>query len=926
MKPNQKKRGLLSVVMFLMIISSLCAQYNNVDTLYPIDQITPFEITGNPAINIPLTHANPIGDINGDGFTDFAFTDWTADERTDNPNDMVLKTVLIMDIDQPDSAMVLYEKRLSGIGDINGDGYDDLLNIRLKSIFYGGPEGLSGDSTVLDFGNNYEDLFYVDDINKDGKSEFIIGSSYGDTLLVYSEIEDIIQAVIMLPKGSPCKKRSTTFTSCDYDNDGIKDELMIANNLMETYADVEWFSMDATSQMMISEYRKVFYPVNLQRMFYSGVFSDLNADGLVDLIYTYRDVEDFEFNLEVLFGIPEEPYFESGHTFEIGNSNPFIYHAGDINIDGCGDFYIKQHEDSITVFYANEDIISSGFHKETYFTGTDQLFMLKTKYPWITYYSERFPVFHYNDDSIADMIIDYWKFDNNMQYEHIGTAIVKGGNQIDFSNPRLITQPREQSYQELFFGHQMKNLGDINNDGFEDWGTLAKSGCYAEIYWGGTNSDNHPDMHILLPQKGFSRCLDWDAGDINNDGQTDFIIANSAYSEIHLIRSMIDYRNRVFVFLGKENMPAVLNYQDADFVLSDTSVFYQFGENITIVNDYNDDGYNDFVIGGRKHRDCLREAFVYFGGELISPTPDMILSVPCSDCGIRFSDPITSCGDINNDGYDDFILGDPDNFMGQSLVYFGGPNADEHYDIALKAPNNIGRNFGRFTAREQGDYDEDGYPDLIYYFSDTVFMFRGGPVFDTMPDMTFSDTNFTHSVSFIDYLDDFSINGKSDIILGNYHDGNMFVFSSKEDHNQSADLFIKNDNTRSSGICSGFFNDNVFVDLKAGVPSEPNYGRLYGGIIQCYESPNPTEIRDDHSYHPDLISVYPNPASDYLYITGYHQFVNGLCYQIYSSDGTEVLTGKQIPIPVKSLPTGLYYIIIKDGKKMLQTRKFAKGF
>lgn len=898
----------LAVILSVFLTFCLHGQNNVPDTIYPLQEILPHEISGNQAVNLQLVQAEPIGDINGDGFTDFVFRDYTPDERTEDPDDFVFKSIIVTDINKPDSAIVLYSRKVYGINDFNGDGFDDIIDIPNKMILFGGETGITNDSLLLNYPDEINYLFYSGDISGDGKSELFLGREFTSSFIIYSG-PDTGSIEFNPPVFGFFHKGNYDFLYDDYDHDGIK-ELIINREKSTNQPLIEWYVFDTINKEMVRE--------DSRNSFISGRFCDLNGDGWIDLAGAYFDPE-YGFQFKVATGKEEYPYLNMPEVIENNFLYP-VFFIGDINNDGFDDWYSKCHKDTIVLFSGNADIMETGLTREKYALDVYKQFVPIGKYRFDFNAFTQPVLFDYNMDAIPDFLLNYWSFDSNYQIEKAGTAIIEGDTDPDFENPTLLVRERWQSYTSLKYGHRTKNLGDINHDGFPDWGTLARDGCYAEIFLGGANSDTKPDAYILLPQDGFAQCLDWDAGDINNDGLMDIIISNGSNNEGYSMRNMVPHHNRVFIFLGKEEYSETLNYQQADYVLQDTGIyFYDFGKNLAIVGDYNHDGFNDLVVGGGKHARCLREACIYFGGDEISQYPDMIISVQCTQCGVAFADPVTACGDINGDGYDDFTLGDPDNGRGQSLIYLGGPDADSLFDIAIKHPNDAWSNYGRYTARNKGDYDGDGHPDLIYHFTDTIYLFRGGPDFDTICDMKFYDSTITTPVSFVEFIPSFSRPDKSDIILGDYLKPGLILFSETFSLNDRADYIFHNERPNIKSACTGDFNQDGYVEVFAGNPDETNYG----GIIIEYQSPVNTALRE-YEAEKDFFRIYPNPAWDNLNIILPHDDFRAISFELYSLDGRKLLTGNNRKINIDNIPHGMYFITVLAENTRLQTKKFIK--
>jgi hypothetical protein len=291
---------------------------------------------------------------------------------------------------------------------------------------------------------------------------------------------------------------------------------------------------------------------------------------------------------------------------------------------------------------------------------------------------------------------------------------------------------------------------------------------------------------------------------------------------------------------------------------------------LSIIGDYNADGFDDLVLGGGSHREYYpKEAFVYFGGNEIGPEPDIVLSRP-SYSSYAFADPITPCGDINGDGHDDFTLGDPNNGFGYSLIYYGGPNADDQIDNILSNPDISGMAFGRSTPRTAGDFDGDGFPDLIQYsyFLRTFYIYKGGTDFNNTYDYTIYDSTFPVGFSCIEYIDRMAEIGRSDLALSIWSgdDHGVYIYSGGDLPGQEREYVLKNDLYRTGiTVASGDFNNDGITEIFAGIPYENNYGYSGGGIVNYYRLFATVSV-DDEMIGEEGISIFPNPASSNLNI------------------------------------------------------------
>jgi hypothetical protein len=858
---------MLQNLMLVFIVALPAVQVFAQDTVYPFGQRTPFEITEPQPANFPFQYPEFIGDINGDGFGDLVINRGSGNEQTPDPMDAILKSAIITDIANPDSCQVLYGTNLQGIKDYNGDGFDDVLDISNMVIYFGSQSGISDDTLQLDYPNTptYNTLlYYAGDISNDGRSElFIAERNTSDTVYIYSGPTD--SAIVWHVPYDLFDEDNSMFGYYDFDKDG-ENEFLACSYVFYNYKyQAIWYRFNTLQNKMILD-----KGVNLDVIYeptssYPSCLADPNGDGRPDITHTYY-YDYKQYGIEVCFGQDAFPYFSEPVQIPAGNPHRIFYVAGDVNNDGADDWYSITAPDSITVYYGNENIAVDGFIKENYYTGNQKMMYPLSKY-YEYYLSENIPVFYYDPDSIPDILLNYWTIDENLRFDTIGCAIIRGGEDLDFTNPLVLGRKAADSYTELQYGFRTKSLGDMNNDGIDDWGTLALKGCYAEMFFGDTYFHTEPDVRILLPQVSRTECYDWSSGDLNGDGWGDLAISNSSDMDIYFVAPVITRLNRVFIFFGGPDWPVVLNYSNADMVLEDTAYFYEFGKNIGIVGDYNADGFSDLAIGGTRWSSTFHEVYLYFGGDTISSLPDMVITQPANN-GYYFGDPITPCGDINADGYPDFTLGDPN--KERSLVYFGGPNADDKYDVALTNPQGTRMYFGDFTVRKAGDFDGDGYNDIVqssYHPTEGIYIYKGGPAFDSIYEYAVVDTSINYQGPDIEFATDFTAKGKSDLYVNNYRTDMSFIYSEPETADENADYILKGNLGMTHGVASGDFDCDGHTELCTGNANERDYGYLYGGVIQFYRSPVYVGVKEAKNKTSGELIIYPNPARDQVMVS-----------------------------------------------------------
>ena len=165
------------------------------------------------------------------------------------------------------------------------------------------------------------------------------------------------------------------------------------------------------------------------------------------------------------------------------------------------------------------------------------------------------------------------------------------------------------------------------------------------------------------------------------------------------------------------------------------------GRSVSSAGDVNGDGYDDLIVGAhRADPNGARsgETYVVYGGAS-APATDGVLSLSALDgtngftvtgidAGDRSGVSVSSAGDVNGDGYDDLIIGarsaDPNGeSSGETYVVYGGasaPGANGVLDLSA-LDGTIGFTLtgidpddesGR-SVSSAGDVNGDGYDDLI---------------------------------------------------------------------------------------------------------------------------------------------------------------------------------------------------------------------
>jgi hypothetical protein len=109
-------------------------------------------------------------------------------------------------------------------------------------------------------------------------------------------------------------------------------------------------------------------------------------------------------------------------------------------------------------------------------------------------------------------------------------------------------------------------------------------------------------------------------------------------------------------------------------------------------------------------------AYIYLGGAAgYSPTPSWQFETLVDQAQVGYS--VAWAGDVNRDGFDDWMVGAPYNSGGESnegavYLFYGGSGALSTVPVWTQESNHVEAYFG-YAVAGGGDINGDGYPDLV---------------------------------------------------------------------------------------------------------------------------------------------------------------------------------------------------------------------
>jgi hypothetical protein len=342
-----------------------------------------------------------------------------------------------------------------------------------------------------------------------------------------------------------------------------------------------------------------------------------------------------------------------------------------------------------------------------------------------------------NGDGYADAIVGAPFFDAGDTDE--GAAFVFYGNPSGLGDSPGGLAPAELQGNQggAQFGFATAGAGDVNGDGYGDiivgaptWDSPNRDQGGAFIFLGsaeGIDDGSPATAATRLEGTGNLDALFGDsvsaAGDVNGDGYGDVIIGEPGYA------SVTSRNGQAYVFHGGPTGIPDQDWSQAQSVLQNDQQLAWFGISVAGAGDVNRDGYSDVIVGSYLYDSGQIDegaAFVYHGSS--SGIPTGFTEVAAARLlgefqSTEFGTSVAGAGDVNGDGYSDVIVGGWRGRLGFSVgvagVFHGGPTGvgSRGFSAANTRlfPGDDDTDDQRFgiAVTSAGDYDGDGYSDVI---------------------------------------------------------------------------------------------------------------------------------------------------------------------------------------------------------------------
>lgn len=252
------------------------------------------------------------------------------------------------------------------------------------------------------------------------------------------------------------------------------------------------------------------------------------------------------------------------------------------------------------------------------------------------------------------------------------------------------------------FGQAAAGIGDINADGHDDFIIGApdeQAGQGAARVYSGVDGSVLFTYTGINSSAGLGRSVAA-AGDVNNDGVGDFIVG-APDEEV----GGVPLHGVVAVYSGVDGTE-LRRFEGDDF-------FQYYGTAVAPAGDVNNDGFDDIIVGAGGGGTSTHGSIGF--AEIRSGADGSILrTFTGTGAQDRFGDSIANIGDITGDGFDDFAIGEPlgdgNGAIREGLVFvFNGQTGAEIYRFQ---GTDFASRFGQ-SVSSAGDFNRDGTADII---------------------------------------------------------------------------------------------------------------------------------------------------------------------------------------------------------------------
>jgi hypothetical protein len=569
------------------------------------------------------------------------------------------------------------------------------------------------------------------DVNGDGYSDVIVGAHYydngetdeGAAFIYHGSVTGINTTLAAMVESNEADAQmgQSVATAGDVNGDGYSDVIVGALYYDNGETDEGAAFVYHGSAMGVNTAVAAMVESNQAGVYFGWSVAsagDINGDGYSDVIVganLYNNGQSSEGAAFIYHGSPSGISTTRAALLECNKADAYFGYsvagAGDVNGDGFSDVIV-----GATGYYNVEDGEGAAFvyHGSATGIGTTAAAMVESNQLYATLGYSVACAGDVNGDGYSDVIAGAMLYDNGQSNE--GAAFIYHGSPsgINITAATMV----ESNKADAYLGWSVAGAGDVNGDGYSDviaGAQFFENGQSLEgavfVYHGSTTGINPTAAVILESNQAFALMGSAvaSAGDVNGDGYSDLIVGNIGYSNGE------SGEGAAFIYHGSASGVNTT----AAITLESDQEYANMGVSLAGAGDVNGDGYSDIIVGAwfYDNGESGEGAFFVYHGSATGISTAYAARVESNQADANLGVSVAGAGDVNGDGYSDVIVGASDYDHGETdegiaFVYHGSPSGINTIPAIMLEGNQASAAFGSVVAGA-GDVNGDGYSDVI---------------------------------------------------------------------------------------------------------------------------------------------------------------------------------------------------------------------